>query len=164
MAALTKDVFVNRFGSEGVHEEIAAPLGSAVTVYSGSIALSRAGYLANASAPQITDTVLGLIGDPAGGTYVKTGPGIVGNGSQGTNGVWINILTGSFILASGSGADLLDETTVGASVYVIDEITVGKTNGTGTRPTAGVQMPITPDIVAAYGAGFVPVQFTNRGT
>ncbi len=158
--ALTNDVFVSRWGSEGKHEPVAAPLGSAVTVYSGSIALSRAGYLANASAPQATDTVLGLIGEPAGGTYVKTGPGIVGNGSQGADGVWVEILTGSFILANGTGADALAETDVGASVYVVDEVTGGKTSGGSSRPIAGVLMPIDPSIPA----GFIPVQFTNRGT
>lgn len=160
MTALSKDVFVNRSGVEGLHEPLAAPLGSAVTVYSGSIALSRAGYLANASAPQTTDVVLGLIGNPAGGTYTKTGPGIVGNGSQGANGVWVEILTGSFILASGTGADALTEANVGADVYVIDEITVGATSGSSTRPVAGKMMPITPDITS----GYVPVLFTIRGT
>ncbi len=158
--AQSKDVFVSRSGVEGAHEPLAAPLGSAVTVYSGTIALSRAGYLANASAPQTTDTCLGLIGNPAGGTYVKTGPGIVGNGSQGANGVWVEILTGSFILACGTGADALTEADVGADVYVMDEITVGKTSGSTTRPVAGRLMPITPDIAS----GFVPVLFTIRGT
>jgi hypothetical protein len=158
--ALSKDVFVNRWGAEGKHEPAAAPLGSAVTVYSGSIALSRAGYLANAASPASTDVVLGLVGDPAGGTYVKTGPGIVGNGAQGANGVWVEVLTGSFILLSATGADQLDETTVGSNVYVVDEVTVGKTTGGGTRPLAGVQMPIDPTIPS----GYVPVQFTNRGT
>lgn len=158
--ALSKDVQTNRFGSEGLHEPLSAPLGSAVTVYSGSIAISRAGYLANASVPQSTDVVLGIIGDPAGGTYVKTGPGIVGNGSQGANGVWVTIQTGSFILASGTGADALAETDVGATVYAIDEVTVGKTNGTNTRPAVGVLQPIDPTITT----GFVPVLFTNRGT
>jgi hypothetical protein len=157
---LSKDIYVNRLGAEGVHEAIVAPLGSAVTVYAGSIALSRAGYLANSAIPQSTDVVLGLIGEPAGGTYVKTGPGIVGNGSQGANGVWVEILTGSFILASGTGADALAETDVGASVYVIDEQTVGKTSGTATRPVAGILLPIDPTIPS----GFVPIQFTNRGT
>ncbi len=158
--AQSKDVQVNRSGSEGLHEPLAAPLGSAVTVYSGTIALSRAGYLANAASPQTTDVVLGLIGNPAGGTYVKTGPGIVGNGSQGANGVWVEILTGSFILACGTGADALVETDVGASVYVMDEITVGKTDGSASRPIAGKLQPITPDIPS----GYVPVLFTNRGT
>ena len=158
--ALSKDIFVNRVGSEGKHEDLAAPLGSAVTVYSGSIALLRAGYLAVASSPQSTDYCMGLIGDPAGGTYVKTGPGIVGNGSQGANGVWVEILTGSFILANGTGADALAETDVGAAVYVVDEQTVGKTNGGSSRPQAGILLPIDPTIPS----GFVPVQFTNRGT
>lgn len=158
--ALSKDVFVNRSGVEGLHENLAAPLGSAVTVYSGSVAATRSGYLANMSVPQITDVVLGLVGNPAGGTYVKTGPGIVGNGSQGANGVWVEVLTGSFILASGTGADALTEADVGATVYLIDEVTVGKTDGSSSRPTVGKLQPITPDIAS----GYVPILFTNRGT
>ncbi len=158
--ALSKDVFVNRSGVEGLHENLAAPLGSAVTVYSGSVAATRSGYLANMSVPQSTDVVLGLVGNPAGGTYVKTGPGIVGNGSQGANGVWVEILTGSFILASGTGADALTEADVGATVYLIDEVTVGKTDGSASRPVVGKLQPITPDIAT----GYVPILFTNRGT
>lgn len=158
--ALSTDIQVLRVGVEGLHEPVAAPLGSAVTVYSGSIALNRVGYLANAATPQATDTCLGLIGNPAGGTYVKTGPGIVGNGSQGANGVWVEILTGSFILASGTGADALAQTDAGATVYVVDEQTVGKTSGGSSRPVAGVMLPIDPTIPT----GYVPVQFTNRGT
>jgi hypothetical protein len=158
--ALSKDVFVNRVGAEGVHEPIAAPLGSAVTVYAGSIAATRAGFLANMSAPQSTDNVLGLVGEPAGGTYVKTGPGIVGNGSQGAAGVWVEILAGSFLLANGTGADAFAESDAGAPVYVVDEITGGKTDGSASRPKAGILLPIDPTIPT----GFIPVQFTNRGT
>jgi len=158
--ALSNDIPTYRVGVEGLHEPEACPLGSAVTVYSGSIALIRAGYLANASAPQSTDSCRGVIGDPAGGTYVKTGPGIVGNGSQGANGVWVNVLTGSFLMANGTGADALAETDAGATVYVVDEQTVGKTNGSSTRPAAGILLPIDNTIPS----GFVPVQFTNRGT
>jgi hypothetical protein len=157
--ALSKDVFVSRVGSEGKHEEIAAPLGSAVTVYGGSIALNRAGYLANAASPVTGDVCLGLIGEPAGGTYVKTGPGIVGNGSQGANGVWVNILTGSFILANGTGAEALAETDAGATVYVVNETTVGKV-GAGSSVPVGTLLPIDPTIPS----GFVPVLFTVRGT
>jgi hypothetical protein len=158
--ALSKDILVSRVGAEGVHEDLSAPLGSAVTVYGGSFAATRAGYLANMASPQSTDVVLGLVGEPAGGTYVKTGPGIVGNGSQGANGVWVEILTGSFLMANGTGADALAETDVGASVYAVDEQTVGKTDGSATRPVVGKLLPIDP----TTPTGFVPVIFTIRGT
>lgn len=158
--ALSKDIYVSRVGAEGKHEDLVAPLGSAVTVYGGSFAAARAGYLANMSSPSSTDVVLGLVGEPAGGTYVKTGPGIVGNGSQGNNGVWVEILTGSFLMANGTGADAFAATDVGAACYVVDEQTVGKTNGTNTRPQAGTMLPWDP----TTPTGFVPVLFTVRGT
>lgn len=155
--ALSKGIQVLRVGAEGNNEPIAAPLGSAVTVYPGSIALSRVGYLANANAPQVTDKCLGLIGAITGGTGAETGQSITGNGSQGPNGVWIDCLTGTFLLASGTGADTLSEATAGATVYVVDEQTVGATDGSGTRPVAGVQLPIDPTIPT----GFVPVKMAN---
>ena len=161
--ALTKDVFANRWGAEGKHEPLSLPLGSSATVYSGSIAATRSGYLAPISTPQSTDVVFGLIGEPAGGTYVKTGPGIVGNGSQGVNGVAVEVLTGSFILAYASGADAFAATDIGVAAYVVDEVTVGKTNGTNTRPQAGLVMALN-DTDPTIPSGFCAVQFTNRGT
>ncbi len=155
--ALSADIQTLRVGAEGTSEPIAAPLGSAVTVYSGSIALLRSGYLANAATPQATDVPLGIIGNPTGGTYVKTGPGIVGNGSQGASGVWIDCLTGTFLLASGTGADAITEANAGANAYVINESTVGLTSGSATRPVAGVILPIDPTIPS----GFVPIKFAQ---
>ena len=159
--ALTKDVLYRRVGSEGVHQPIAAPLGAAVTVYRNSIALLSAGvgatqgYLKNASSPASGDIVIGMVGEIAGGTAAQTGPGIIGNGTDG--GVIINCETGSFLLASGTGADALTETNAGATVYVIDEVTVGLTNGGSTRPVAGTMLPLTPDIPT----GFVPVKLNG---
>lgn len=157
--ALSKGIPVLRVGSEG-RAPIAAPLGSAVTVYPGSFALLRAGYLANAASPSSTDVCLGLIGNPTGGTYVQTGQSIVGNGSQGANGVWIDCLTGTFLMASGTGADALTEANAGATVYVVDEQTVGATSGSSTRPAAGIMLPIDPTMPS----GFVPVKIAAPGS
>lgn len=154
--ALSSDVKLVRVGAEGLHEPIAAPLKANVTVYSGSIALlDSTGNLKNASSPASTDTIVGMIGNPTGGTYVKTGPGIVGGSTDGA--VWVDCLTGTFVLASGTGADELDETTANHTVYVVDEVTVGATNGSNTRPVAGVQLPIDPTLPA----GFVAVKLAN---
>mgnify|MGYP001555921721 CR=1 FL=1 len=48
------------------------------------------------------------------------------------------MLTGSFFLFGGTSADALTEANVGGPVYLIDEKTVGATNGSSTRPVAGV--------------------------
>lgn len=156
--ALSADIKTLRVGVEGLHEPIAAPLKAVTTVYSGSIAILRSGYLVPATTPTSTDTCIGLIGNPTGGTYVKTGPGIVGGSTDGA--VFIDCDTGTFLLANGTGADALTEANAGATVYVVDEQTVGKTNGSGTRPVAGVMLPIDPTIPT----GFVPVKIANPGS
>lgn len=154
--ALTSDVKTVRVGAEGRHDPIAAPLTAAVTVYSGSIALlNSSGYLKNSSSPASTDTIIGIVGGPSAGTFVKTGPGITGGVSNGD--VWVECLTGVFVLASGTGGDALTEATAGTTVYVVNETTVGATNGGGTRPVAGTQLPIDPTLPA----GFVAVKLAG---
>lgn len=141
--ALSADIKTLRVGAEGVHQPLAAPMGANVTVYSGSIALqANTGYVKNAASPASTDKILGIVGGPAGGTYVKTGPGIANGAVAGA--VSIECLTGTFLLASATGSDQLSVSTAMSTVYVVDEQTVGATNGGGTRPVAGVQLPPEP--------------------
>lgn len=153
--ALSADIPILRIGAEGLYEPYAAPLKASVTVYSGSIALLRSGYLVNSASPTSTDAVMGVIGDPTGGTAVKTGPGITGGTTDGA--VFIDCLRGVFMLASGTGADAITEANAGANCYVINESTVGLTSGSGTRPVAGVIVPIDPTMPT----GFVPVKMAN---
>jgi len=154
--ALTKDIPIRSVGPKKI--PVAAPLPSGVTVYSGSIALiDSSGLLKNAASPATTDTCIGLIGEPTGATPPKTGPGIVGAGSTQSTYNYIDCVTGTFLLASGKGADALTEATAGATVYVIDEQTVGKLS-TG-RPPAGVQSPIEP----TTPTGFVPIKMNSFG-
>jgi hypothetical protein len=158
--ALSSDIEVLRVGAEGVTEPVAAPLLSGVTVYSGSIALLASGVLKNAASPASTDTCIGLIGGPTGGTYTKTGPGIVGAGTTNATAVWVDCLRGIFLLASGTGADTIAATDAGKTVYVIDEQTVGLTSASNTRPVAGVCLPADP----TTPTGFVPVKIANPGS
>lgn len=155
--AVTQDQLPRRVGSEGVHQPIAAGLGATVTVYRNTIALldGTTKFLKNASSPAATDIVIGMIGEIAGGTASQTGPGITGTSTSGA--VLINCETGTFLLASGTGADALVAADAGATVYVVDEVTVGKTNGGSSRPTAGTMLPITPDMPS----GFVPVKLNG---
>lgn len=160
MTAITNDILVQRFGAEGVYEDYSCGLGSSVTVYSGTIALADAstGYLKSPDSPAATDTVLGITGDPAGGTYVKTGPGIVNGTTAGA--VVATVLRGSFLLLTGTGSDALTEANVGDSVYMIDGQTVGATSGSATRPIAGVMLPLDPTIPS----GYVPIKMVNPGS
>ncbi len=139
--AVTSDQLYRRVGAEGVHQPIAAGLTNAVTVYRNTIALldGTTRYLKNADTPASTDVIIGMIGGVAGGTIADTGQGITGGATSGA--VIVDCETGSFLLASGTGADALTEADAGNNVYVVDSITVGRTNGGSTRPVAGVMLP-----------------------
>lgn len=151
--ALTTDCHLVRYGTPDGHQLIPAPVTAASQLYSGAVALMRAGYLINAASPQSTDVIMGMVGDPAGGTYVKTGPGILGASPSGTT--WVNCETGSFAFQNGTGADALAETDAGATVYYQGENSAGpivaKTNGGSTRPVLGTMLPIDPTFPLQQG-------------
>lgn len=127
MAALTADIPTTRYGVPGnAHQPENFPLLHNVTVYGGSIAITRAGYLVPPTTPSTTDIVVGVIdryATSAGGT---------------TDGaVTAEVAQGTFFLRCGTGSDALTQADVNQSIYLIDEQTVGKTNGGSTRPVAG---------------------------
>lgn len=161
MAALTADVLTDRYGSPDGHQPLNKLLNAGITVYRGSVAAlygatAAQGTLKNEATPAATDIVVGLV-SKAGSGWPNTAPGIVGG-----TGVTVEIETGSFILASGTGADALGLTTNGATVYLIDEVTVGATNGGATRPTAGTQLACNADD-ASIPVGFVAVKLGTIG-
>jgi hypothetical protein len=154
--ALTGDVLTDRYGSPDGHQPLNKLVPTGVTVYRGSVAGIAGtgggqGKMKNESTVATTDIILGLV-QKAGSGFPNDTPGIIGG-----TGVTCEIETGSFILASGTGADALDVTTNGASVYLIDEVTVGKTNGGSTRPVAGIQLACNGDD-ASIPVGFVAVK------
>src|SRR5580658_7842401 len=109
MAGATTDIPAYPYGPEG--QLTSYPVGATQTVYPGCVALvsagsgASAGNLKNAATPAATDLVAGLIATPAGGTYVQTGPGITGGSTDGA--VWVDVQAGTFMIQSGTGADLL---------------------------------------------------------
>lgn len=154
--ALTADVLTDRYGSPDGHQPLNKLLPTGVTVYRGSVAGlagtgATQGKLKNEDTVAATDIVLGLV-SKAGSGWPNDTQGIVGG-----TGVTVEIETGSFVLASGTGADALDVTTNGATVYLIDSVTVGKTNGGSTRPVAGIQLACNADD-ASIPSGFVAVK------
>jgi hypothetical protein len=139
MAALTADVKVIRYGSPGNSTQPANQgIKANVTVYRGSIATTRSGYLVPASSPQSTDVVWGLIGQ-AGPGFINGAPGIAGGTTDGA--VTAEIETGAFFLIGGTGSDAITQANVGATCYVINETTVGATSA-GTRPAAGIVLGV----------------------
>lgn len=161
MTGLANDTVPYRYGTADGEQEDSAPLGATQTVYYGSVALLSGsgavttGYLKNAATPGSSDTVIGMIGEPAGGTYVKTGPGIVGSSADG--GVWVNVMRGTFYFQSATGGDALTESLVGKTVFYKGENTTGPiasaTNDTNTLPTLGVLVAQDPGIANGFSPG-----------
>jgi hypothetical protein len=148
---VTADQLYRRIGAEGVHQPIAIGLTAATRVYRNTVAVVAAatGYLKNADVSLIaTDRVMGMIGNPAGGTAIDNGPGILGGTSAGD--VIVDCDTGTFYLLNSSAGDLITEADAGKVCYLVDSITVAKTDGSATRPVAGTVLPFDVTTPAGY--------------
>lgn len=170
--ALTGDILKVRYGSPIDHQPIEAAIGvGTLTLYRGSVAAISGGttvtkgYLKNMATPASTDVVIGIIDGygPSCG-QANTVPGIGGAVLNTADGVLTaQVVTGTFLLLAGTGADALTITNIQTQVYLINEDTVGATSGSSTRPIAGllVQVPATD---ASIPTGYVAVQLgTNNG-
>lgn len=174
MTGLTNDIHTVEYGvpSEG-SQLVAYGVGQSQQLYSGAVALVSGsgavttGYLKNAATPGAADLVAGIVGDPAGGTYVQTGPGILGGSADGN--VQVNVRTGTFYIQSGTGADLLSAATNGKTVYYAGENTNGPiaaaTSATSTRPVLGIQLPQDPGMAntAQPGSNYWPIKLNVIG-
>lgn len=154
--AVTHDIKTIRYGTVDGHQPTYQPMGASVSVYAGTIALTdSAGLAKSAATPASTDTCWGIFNGLLNGTPTTSSP--VSNGT--TAGVnTIGIYTGSFWLTPGSSGDAIVQADVGKTCYVIDEVTVGLTDGGGTRPVAGKIL----EIGLAQYAGLVAVLLGNN--
>jgi hypothetical protein len=154
--ALSADIKTVRYGTPDGHQVLNRGLASNQTVYRGSVALQDAstGRLKSAASPGSTDIVLGIVAQGGPGV-VDSGAGIVNGSTAGAT--TVDIDTGTFILASGTGADALSLTTNSKTVYLIDESTVGATSNGAARPVAGIQMA-DPTTDPSIPTGFVAVK------
>lgn len=148
MAALTGDIKIIQYGTPDLYPPVVQPIGATVQLYRGSIALTNGpsssvnpGYLKRATQPASTDVCWGLLEMYGPGT-VDTIPGMLGGATNGAT--TAQIRQGTFYLKSGTGADQLSQSTVGQTVYVIDEQTVGATSSSNTRPVAGIHEAVDP--------------------
>jgi hypothetical protein len=151
VAALTADIPIVEYGIGGnAAQPINLGLKATTTVYRGSIALSRTGIAVPAINANLlsTDICWGLY-EHAGPGTADTGPGVTGGSVDGA--VTIEVKTGTFFLASSTGADLLGLATLGKTVYVYDEQTVAATSGGAARPVAGVHIYTDSTRVDAVG-------------
>lgn len=130
MTALAKNTPRLRLG-----EPIAlgrGPAALSITFYEGSIVMSNAGGYVTVGATATGQFVRGIC------TTSKVSP--ASNGA-----VEVGWEEGDFELESGTAADALTVANIGDTVYIIDDNTVGATDGTGTRSAAGKLVAISPN-------------------
>ncbi len=134
--ALSADIKIVRFGTPGNSTQpVNQPEKASATIYRGSVATTRSGYLVAATSPAAaTDIVWGIIEDGFP-PHVNSAPGITdGTGVDG--GTTIRIATGTFFLASATGGGAITQADVGKVCYLLNETTVTLTQG--SLPVAGV--------------------------
>ncbi|AUN95877.1 hypothetical protein [Pseudazoarcus pumilus] len=108
--------------AQRVGDVLGFPVKAATTVYQGSLVVLDAGY----AAPGRTATGLVAIGRAENGaTAVSAGDAAV------------EVRRGVFKFANSADADEIAQADVGADCYIVDDQTVAKTDGTGTRSRAG---------------------------
>lgn len=108
---------------------------------------AKSGVLFFVGAIAAIDTATGLITKGAASTTLK-GAGIVQEQIDNTAGadgaVNVTIRRGQWRVANSAGADQLTLKEVGATAYIVDDQTVAKTDGGGTRSIAGTVVDIDP--------------------
>lgn len=170
MAALTKDIEAFKVGVPGnASQPVNLPLKNSTvagsTVYRGSVAITRSGYMVAATTPQSTDIVWGIVAQAGPGT-IDSGPGITGGTGDGS--VTVEVETGTFWLQSGTGSDAIAAANIGATCYLMNETTVGLTTSGNSRPTAGIVFAIAGSnypVVAPVQTGMVAVHLgSNQST
>ncbi len=162
--ALTGDIKIIRDGVPGnASQPVNQPVKANQTVYRGSVAITRSGYMYPATAPLSTDVVWGIV-DKYGPGIADTGPGIVGGATDGA--VTCEIATGSFFLAnvSTTSPDTATQASVGLPIYLVDESHFSMWNDNGLRPIAGVLNRIEPFMSTTYGLYSVKLGAYASGT
>jgi len=157
--ALAADVKIIRCGVPGnsTQPAVPGPIEASTTLYGGSICLTNSsGNVKSSASPTSTDTCWGLVHAQTinASTTATTGIALSVNGRP------FEVETGTFFLASATGADALNQTYVGKTVYVYDEITVAATDGSHTRAPAGVLVRIDP----TQGGGYAVKLGSNETT
>lgn len=123
MAALTAAKNVPRLGDATVVDLLKMKQKGSTTIYAGALVVIDAGY----AAPGRTAT--GLI---AAGRAERTSANAGASGA-----VEVEVRRGVFPFENSSAGDAIAQADVGALCYIVDDQTVAKTDGTGTRSKAG---------------------------
>lgn len=128
MAALTAER--NTLSKPG--ELMGFPVAAGVKIYKGALVVLDAGY----AKPGATGTGLiavGMARETVANIYGQAGAKVA------------IVKPGIFAWANSSGADLITQADVGLDCYIVDDQTVAKTSGTGTRSVAGTVLAVDSD-------------------
>jgi len=133
MTALAKErTATEKLGDRALIDYVAVPVKANTKIYQGALVCIDAGY----AAPMRTATGLIALGR-ARATVDNTG------GSAGA--LTIEVERGCFKWNNSSAGDQITQADVLKSVYGVDDQTVAKTDGTGTRSIAGRVMQVNTD-------------------
>lgn len=130
MSTLTQDRKITR----RTGRDLSLPVEAASTIYQGAIVVvNGSGNAVKGAATQNGLRAVGVAESPA------INAGVAGA-------INVPVRRGeAFLLANGTSADLLTRADIGATCYVIDDQTVGKTNGSSSRATAGIVRDVDAD-------------------
>ncbi len=108
------------------------PVKASIRIYQGSLVVLDAGYLAPAR------TATGLIAAGMAMAHYDNSTGSAGAIKGAAE-------CGTFKFGNSSAGDLIAQADVGADCYIVDDQTVAKSSGTGTRSRAGKIMSVDSD-------------------
>jgi hypothetical protein len=148
-----------------IFNNLDAPQKGNTKIYNGSIVVSQAGY-AKAGVTGTGLTTLGIANlAPVVGASDATANGPNGQLADGI--ATIRVAQGVFLLANSTAGDAITQADVYSVCYVVDDQTVAKTDGSGTRSIAGVIMEVVPaGVYVSMGPqiGPIPTSFTSNVT
>lgn len=128
MAALTAERNTPRLGhAPGITLNI--PAKAATTVYKGGLVMIDAGYAAPGS------TATGKIAAGRAAASVDNSAGAAGD-------LDVPVEPGVFRFGNSASSDAIAQADVGKACYIVDDQTVAKTDGTGTRSLAGIVIAV----------------------
>ncbi|MBI5328860.1 MAG: hypothetical protein HZB80_11330 [Deltaproteobacteria bacterium] len=129
MAALTQDR--NTARRDG--KELSLPVAAAKKIYAGSLVARDANGYATPGATATTLLGIGRAEEQADNTAGAGGA------------LSVKVAKGVFKFANTAGADLITIADIGNDCYIVDDQTVTKTDGTGTRSIAGKVFDVDSD-------------------
>lgn len=125
MAALTKGRQASRAGSEPIPGKFRRKVAANVVCYQNGLAVNVAGY----ARPGYTATGLKVFG-----VFKET----VDNTGGAAGALDVEVERGVFAFDNSTAGDAIAQADVGNNAYIVDDQTVAKTDGGGTRSIAGV--------------------------